>query len=69
MKNCRLQATKGKDGRNVQPSGSDSGAPKQNRLYALLIQHDHKDSPYVVNSILKVFYLDIYTLLDIGATL
>ncbi|WMV54444.1 hypothetical protein MTR67_047829 [Solanum verrucosum] len=38
VKDCLLQASTGKDGRQAQPSGFSLGAPKQNRLYALQTQ-------------------------------
>ncbi|XP_015170603.1 multicystatin-like [Solanum tuberosum] len=35
MRDCQLLASKGKDGKYTQPSGSSLGAPRQNRFYAL----------------------------------
>ncbi|WMV18884.1 hypothetical protein MTR67_012269 [Solanum verrucosum] len=57
--------------RNAQPnppSGS-SGSQKQNRFYALQNHHEKEYSPDVVTGLLKVFHLDVYALLNPGATL
>ncbi|WMV57929.1 hypothetical protein MTR67_051314 [Solanum verrucosum] len=69
MREFPLLATKGRDGRQAQPSRSGSTTPKQNKLYALQTQQDHEDSSDVVTGMLKVFHLDVYDLLDPGATL
>ncbi|WMV59458.1 hypothetical protein MTR67_052843 [Solanum verrucosum] len=42
---------------------------RQNRLYALQARQDQEDSPDVVTGTLRVFDLDVYALLDPGATL
>ncbi|KAK6787876.1 hypothetical protein RDI58_016401 [Solanum bulbocastanum] len=39
MRDCQLLASKGKDGKYTQPSGSNLGAPRQNRFYALQIRN------------------------------
>ncbi|WMV32513.1 hypothetical protein MTR67_025898 [Solanum verrucosum] len=60
---------KGTNGRQSPPSDLGSSAPKQNGFYALQTRHDQEGSPDVVTDMLKVFYLDVYALLDLGATL
>ncbi|KAK4726764.1 hypothetical protein R3W88_031681 [Solanum pinnatisectum] len=50
-------------------SSSTSGGQRQNRLYALEAHHDQEDSPDVFTGMLRAFDLDIYGLLDPGATL
>ncbi|WMV46735.1 hypothetical protein MTR67_040120 [Solanum verrucosum] len=54
--------------KKAQPSGSGSGAPRQNKFYALQTRQDHEGSQNVVTSMLKVFHFDVYDLLDLGAT-
>ncbi|KAK4715098.1 hypothetical protein R3W88_021005 [Solanum pinnatisectum] len=48
---------------------SASGGQRQNMLYTLQAHQDQEDSPDVVTSTLRVFDLDVYALLDSGATL
>ena len=50
-------------------SSGTSGGQRHNRLYALQAHQDHEDSPDIVTGTLRVFYLDVYTLLDPGATI
>ncbi|MCQ8082150.1 hypothetical protein NP492_23805, partial [Salmonella enterica] len=50
-------------------SSGTGGGQRQNRPYALQACQDHKDSPDVVTGTLRVFDLDVYALLDPGATL
>ncbi|KAH0765218.1 hypothetical protein KY285_001089 [Solanum tuberosum] len=59
----------GCEGKQATPSGSGSKAPKQNRFYALQTQGEQESSPDVVTGMSKVFQLDVYDLLDPGATL
>ncbi|XP_049397357.1 uncharacterized protein LOC125861527 [Solanum stenotomum] len=51
------------------PSGSGGNTPKQNRFYALQTKGNQEGSPDVVTGMLKVFYFDVYALVDPGATL
>ncbi|XP_069151938.1 uncharacterized protein [Solanum lycopersicum] len=51
----------------AQASGS-SNAPKKNHFYPLLSGGEQKTSPEVVTGMLNVFSLDVYALLDSGAT-
>ena len=53
---------------HAQASGS-SDAPKKNRFYALRSRGEQDTSLDVVNSMLKVFSLDVYPSLDPDATL
>ena len=52
----------------AQASGS-SDAPKKNRFYAFCSRGEQETSRDVVNGMLKIFTLDVYALLDPGATL
>lgn len=56
-------------GRQAPPSVLGSRAPKQNWFYALQIRHDQEGYPINVVGTLKVYYVDVYALLDPGATL
>ena len=56
--------------RNQQGNTSGTGGGQhQNMLYALQVHQDQKGSPDVVSGTLRVFDLDVYALLDPGATL
>ena len=55
-----------KDSRLV--SGS-SEAPKNNCFYALHIRGDKETSPNIMTCLLKVFFIDVYALLDPGDTI
>ncbi|WMV43118.1 hypothetical protein MTR67_036503 [Solanum verrucosum] len=69
MRDCPMLKVKGREGKQATPSGSGLNAPKQNRFYALQTRGEHESSPDVVTGMLKVFQLDVYALLDPGATL
>lgn len=69
MKDSLLLATQKGDGRQAQPSGSGSDAPKQNKLYDLHTRQNHEGFPNVATDILKVFHLVVYVLLDLDAML
>ncbi|XP_049360778.1 uncharacterized protein LOC125825494 [Solanum verrucosum] len=69
MRDCPILVTKGRENKQAPPSGSNSNAPKQNRFYALQSRGDQESSPNVVTGMLKVFLIDVYVLLDPGATL
>ena len=58
--NVKFQA---KGGGQAQASGS-SDAPKKNRFYSFLSMGDKETSPDVVTSMLKIFSIDVYALLD-----
>ncbi|WMV24090.1 hypothetical protein MTR67_017475 [Solanum verrucosum] len=51
------------------PSSDPCESQKQNKSYALQTHHEQVGSPDVVTVMLKVFHLDVYALLDTGATL
>ncbi|WMV24861.1 hypothetical protein MTR67_018246 [Solanum verrucosum] len=49
VRDCSFQASKTKDGRQVQPSGFGlGGAPYQNILYVLQNRHEHEGSPNIM---------------------
>ena len=52
----------------AQASGS-TDAPNKNLFYALHSRGEQETSPDVVTGMLKVFFLDVHVLLDVGATL
>ncbi|XP_049345423.1 uncharacterized protein LOC125809935 [Solanum verrucosum] len=68
-RDCPLLRVKRRDGQQVPPSGPNSDAPKKNRFYALQCRGDQESSPDILTGMLKVFSIDIYELLDPGATL
>ena len=57
-----------KDSYQEQASGSNE-APKKNLFYALRSRYEQETSPDVVTVMLKVFSINVYDLLDPGATL
>ena len=57
-----------KGGSQDQASGSNE-APKKNRFYALYSRRAQETSPDAVIGMLKAFAIDVYVLLDPGATL
>uniref|UniRef100_M1AKM7 Gag-pol polyprotein n=1 Tax=Solanum tuberosum TaxID=4113 RepID=M1AKM7_SOLTU len=71
--NSRAQSTTSAapTGRPTQQGNSSctGGGHRQNRLYALQAHQDQEDSPDVVTGTLRVFDLNVYALLDPGATL
>ncbi|XP_049358864.1 uncharacterized protein LOC125823545 [Solanum verrucosum] len=50
-------------------SGSNFDAPKKNRLHTLQSRSDQEGSPDVVTVMLQVFSINVYALLELGATL
>ncbi|XP_069145457.1 uncharacterized protein [Solanum lycopersicum] len=58
-----------KGSRKSQACGSDMDPPKKNHFYALCSRSEQESSPNVVTSMLQVFAIDIYDLLDPGVTL
>ncbi|XP_049369400.1 uncharacterized protein LOC125834279 [Solanum verrucosum] len=76
IRNCPSVAKNDGDGRrraqpypSSGPSGSGGNASKQNHFYALQTRGDQESSSDVVTGMLKVFHIDVYALLDPGATL
>ncbi|XP_049378133.1 uncharacterized protein LOC125842894 [Solanum stenotomum] len=51
------------------PSCSGASAPKKNCFYAVQTRGDQENSPDEVTCMLKFFLIDVYALLDLGATL
>uniref|UniRef100_M0ZUA6 Retrotransposon gag protein n=1 Tax=Solanum tuberosum TaxID=4113 RepID=M0ZUA6_SOLTU len=75
-RNCPVTGQEGNNSRaQSTTSAAPTGCPTQqgnsctNRLYALQARQDQEDSPDVVSGTLQVFDLDVYALLDPGATL
>ncbi|WP_368859990.1 retropepsin-like aspartic protease, partial [Microbacterium sp. C7(2022)] len=63
---------KGRDGHPQGPNaqgGPPGGAPRHNRFYALQMRQGADEAPDVVTGMLKVYDLNVYALLDPGATL
>ncbi|KAK4733737.1 hypothetical protein R3W88_007998 [Solanum pinnatisectum] len=44
LKDCPTRTTKGREGNQAPPSGSNSDAPKKNRFYALQLRNDQERS-------------------------
>ncbi|XP_069150302.1 uncharacterized protein [Solanum lycopersicum] len=68
IKDCPNLKSQDKGSDKAQASGS-SDAPKKNHFYALRSRDEKETSPDVVTGMLKIFTLDVYALLDRGATL
>ena len=64
-----MTKTQGRESDHVQASAPCSDAPERNLFYALKCRGDKEGSPDVFTSMLKVFLINICTLLDRGATL
>ena len=70
MRNRNVIFFKSQDKSNGQAQASGSSdAPKKNRFYALCSRGDEETYPDVVTGMWKIFTLDVYALLDPGATL
>ncbi|XP_049363665.1 uncharacterized protein LOC125828397 [Solanum verrucosum] len=69
MRDCPMLTAKEREGTQAPPSGLNSNASKKNRCYALQTRGDQESSPNVVTGMLRGFKLDVYVLLDPGATL
>ncbi|KAH0637947.1 hypothetical protein KY290_036496 [Solanum tuberosum] len=65
---CLAAAPTGRPTQQGNSSGT-GGGQHQNRLYAPQARQDQEDFPDVVTGTLRVFDLDVYALLDPGATL
>ena len=68
MRECSNLKSQDKGSGQSQAIGS-SDAPKKNRFYVVRSRGKQKTSPDVVTGMLKVFSLDVYVVLDPGATL
>ena len=60
---------KGQNKESGQESGSNVNASKKNHFYALRFKGEQETFPAWVTCLLKVFSIDVYSLLDLGATL
>ncbi|XP_049378039.1 uncharacterized protein LOC125842766 [Solanum stenotomum] len=69
MRDCPTISVKEREGKQAPLSGSNSNAPKKNRFYVLQTRGVQESSLDVVTGMLEVFLLDVYALLDPGATL
>ena len=69
VKNCLNVRRQGKGNGQTQPSGPNSKAPKRNRFNALKARDEQENSPDIVTGIFQVFSINVYALLDLGATL
>ena len=68
VRDCSNVRDQDKGSGQTQESGSNE-APKKYRFYALRSRGEQETSPHVVTGMLKVFSIDVYALLDPGATL
>ena len=59
---------KGKDSIQAQANVPDPDAPKKNNFYARLSRVEQEDSTNVVSGMLQMFSINVYALLDPGAT-
>jgi len=59
----------GREGKQAPPSGLNSDAPKKNHFYAFQSRSDQEGSLDLVTGMLQVFSINVYALLDPGATL
>ena len=68
MRDCQNLESQYKGNSQTQESGS-SDAPKKNYFYSLRSISEKETYPNVVTGMFKVFSIDLYALLDPGATL
>ena len=68
MRDCPNLKSQDKGSGQAQANGS-SDAQNKNHLYSLRSRDEKETSPDVVTRMLKVFSIDVYVLLDPGATL
>ena len=69
VRDCPNMSIQAKRSINDQSSVPNSDAPKRNYFYALRSRGKQEESRNVVTSQLQVFPIDVYDLLDPGATL
>nr|XP_019069806.1 uncharacterized protein LOC109120449 [Solanum lycopersicum] len=69
VKDCPNVISQVKGNGQSQPSGPSSVAQKRNCFYALKARGEQESSPDIVTGMLQVFSLNVYALLDPGATL
>ncbi|XP_015087151.1 uncharacterized protein LOC107030364 [Solanum pennellii] len=66
---CPMMRIQGRANSQDQESAPNPYTPKKNRFYALQYRSDQEISSDAVTDMLKLFFLDLYALLDPGATL
>ena len=66
---CSIMKSKGRENAQAQASAQKPGTPKKNLFCSLQSRSDQEISQDVVNGILKLFFFDLYALLDQEATL
>ena len=69
MRDCSTFKARGKESNQAQARGPSFDAPKKNHFYALLSMGDQEYSPDVVTSMLQLFPINVYELLDTTAIL
>ena len=69
MKDFPNVKSKVKKNNLAQLGGPNSEAPKRNHFYELNARGEVASSPDVVTYMLQVFCINVYTLLDLGATI
>ena len=57
---------KGQDKKSKQASSSNVDASKKNIFYALRSRGEQQSSPDVLTGMLQVFFINVYSLLDLG---
>ena len=65
---CPMDKNQMRESNQTQEWGLDYNAP-QNYFYALKSRGDQEHFPDVIHSMLQVFSIDVYALLDLGSTL
>ncbi|XP_069144343.1 uncharacterized protein [Solanum lycopersicum] len=69
VKECPNVRSQGKGNGQAQPSHPSFEAQKSNHFYALKARVEYENSPNVVTGMLQVFFVNVYALLDLCATL
>ena len=67
-RDCPMIKAQGRENFQAQASDPNSDAPKKNLFYVLRCRGEQEESSYVVSGMLQVFSINVYTLLDLGAT-
>ena len=69
VKDCPNVRSQGKGNGQFKPRCSNFESPKRKRFYALKARGEQESSPDVVTGMLQVYSVNVYALLDPGATL
>ena len=64
-----MMRTQGRENSQAQAGAPNPYTPKKNHFYSLQSRSDQEISSGVVTDMLKIFFFDLYALLDPGATL